>query len=93
MIVVLEQYNAHKYSHLIEKMFRLRARVFHERLNWDVKVTDGKERDRYDDEQPVHIIYCGESGAREVKGSLRLLPTTGPTVSLIFFRHLPKRSI
>ena len=79
MILVLEQYNAAKYSHLIEKMFRLRARIFHDRLNWDVKVIDGKERDKYDDEQPVYIIYCDEQ-AQEVKGSLRLLPTTGPTL-------------
>ena len=90
MIVVLEQYNAHKYSHLIDKMFRLRAHVFHDRLNWDVNVTDGKERDRYDDEQPVYIIYCDHQG-QEVKGSLRLLPTTGPTLLAdIFCDTLPE---
>ncbi len=90
MIVVLEQYNTHKYSHLIDEMFRLRARAFHDRLNWDVKVTGGKERDRYDDEQPVYIIYCDHQ-AREVKGSLRLLPTTGPTLLAdIFSDTLPE---
>ena len=90
MIVVLEQYNAHKYSHLIDKMFRLRAHVFHDRLNWDVNVTDGKERDRYDDEQPVYIIYCDHQG-QEVKGSLRLLRTTGPTLLAdIFCDTLPE---
>jgi len=89
MIVVLEHYNAHKYPHLIDEMFRLRARVFHDRLNWHVKVTDGRERDRYDDEQPVYIIYCDDQ-AREVKGSLRLLPTTGPTLLAdIFSDTLP----
>jgi hypothetical protein len=55
MIVVLEQHNAHKHQHLIDEMFRLRARIFRDRLNWDVEVTDGKERDRYDDEQPAPI--------------------------------------
>ena len=70
-------------------MFRLRARIFRDRLNWDVEVTNGKERDRYDDEQPVYIIHC-DSGAREVKGSLRLLPTTGPTLLAdIFSDTLP----
>ncbi len=89
MIVVVEQYNAHKYLHLLDEMFRLRARIFGGRLNWDVKVTDGKERDRYDDEQPVYIIYSDEAG-REVKGSLRLLPTTGPTLLAdIFSDTLP----
>jgi acyl homoserine lactone synthase len=79
MFVVIEQYNAHKYSHLIDEMFRLRARIFRDRLRWDVRVADGKERDKYDNEGPVYIIYT-DSEAREVKGSLRLLPTTGPTL-------------
>jgi len=79
MVVVLEQHSAHKYQHLIDEMFRLRARIFRDRLNWDVEVTDGKERDRYDDEQPVYIIHSNDA-ARVVKGSLRLLPTTGPTL-------------
>ena len=89
MIVVLERHNAHQYRHLIDEMFRLRARVFRDRLNWDVEVTDGKERDRYDDEQPVYIIHS-DNGGREVKGSLRLLPTTGPTLLAdIFSDTLP----
>lgn len=79
MIVVIERYNAHEYPHLIDQMFRLRARIFHDRLKWDVQVTDGKERDKYDDDGPVYIIHADDNAER-VKGSLRLLPTTGPTV-------------
>lgn len=79
MIVIVQQYNAHKYSNLLDEMFRLRARIFHDRLRWDVQVRDGRERDKYDDEAPVYIIYTDDY-AREVKGSLRLLPTTGPTL-------------
>lgn len=79
MIVVVEQYNAHQYPKLIDQMFRLRARVFRDRLGWDVQVADGRERDKYDDEGPVYIIHADDD-AQRVKGSLRLLPTTGPTV-------------
>jgi acyl homoserine lactone synthase len=79
MIVVIEKNNAHKYSNLVDEMYRLRARIFHDRLGWDVRVVDGKERDKYDDEGPVYIIYTDDE-AREVKGSMRLLPTTGPTL-------------
>jgi N-acyl-L-homoserine lactone synthetase len=79
VIVVIEPHNAHRYPTLMDEMFRLRARVFRDRLGWDVQVTDGRERDRYDDEAPVYIVYTDER-ARDVKGSLRLLPTTGPTV-------------
>jgi N-acyl-L-homoserine lactone synthetase len=84
MIVVIEKYNAHQYSNLLDDMFRLRARVFRDRLRWDVKVADGKERDKYDDEGPVYLVYTDDA-ARKVKGSLRLLPTTGPTVLGDFF--------
>ncbi len=89
MIVVIEQYNAHEYSDLMDEMFRLRARVFRDRLRWDVQVRDGKERDKYDDEGPVYLIYADDE-SRKVKGSLRLLPTTGPTVLAdIFSDTLP----
>lgn len=89
MILVLEQHNAHRYPHLIDEMFRLRARIFRDRLDWDVQVADGKERDKYDDEQSVYLIYTDDE-ATKVKGSLRLLPTTGPTLlAEIFSDTLP----
>jgi acyl homoserine lactone synthase len=84
MIIVIEPHNAAKYPKLMEKMFRLRARVFRDRLGWDVQVADGKERDKYDDEAPVYLIYADDE-TREVLGCLRLLPTTGPTVLADFF--------
>jgi acyl homoserine lactone synthase len=84
MIVIVEGHNAEKHAHLLEQMFRQRARVFHDRLGWDVVVKDGKERDRFDDENPVYIIYTDDAG-RKVRGSLRLLPTTGPTLLADFF--------
>ena len=84
MIVVVQEYNAHEHAHLVDQMFRLRARVFAERLKWDVDVVDGRERDRFDDLGPVYLIHTDEEG-QEVRGSLRLLPTTGPTVLADFF--------
>ena len=64
MIVVVQKYNAHKYSDLIEKMYRLRAHVFHDRLGWDVHVVDGKERDKYDDEEPVYVIHTDDKARK-----------------------------
>ncbi len=84
MLVVVEDWNAHEHRALLEEMFRLRARVFNDRLKWDVTVTDGMERDRYDDEGPVYLIYTDDTQT-QVKGSLRLLPTTGPTLLADFF--------
>jgi N-acyl-L-homoserine lactone synthetase len=84
MITVIEPHNTAQFPKLMEEMFRLRARVFRERTGWNVQVADGKERDKYDDEAPVYVIYADDE-AREVKGCLRLLPTTGPTVLADFF--------
>ena len=77
-IIVVEPHNAPEHRHLLDEMFRLRAHVFHGRLGWDVGVTDDMERDRFDDLMPVYII---DADGPTVRGSLRLLPTTGPTLS------------
>ena len=50
MIMIVEPHNAEKHAYLLEQMFRLRARIFRDRLGWDVAVKDGKERDKYDDQ-------------------------------------------
>ena len=84
MILVVQQHNAREYEGLLNQMFRLRARVFHDRLRWKVQVIDGMERDRYDREDPVYILYTDEMQQRLI-GSLRLLPTTGPTLVADYF--------
>jgi acyl homoserine lactone synthase len=87
MITVIEPNNAAEHRKLMEEMFRLRARAFRNGLGWDVQVADGMEHDKYDDEAPVYLVYSDDE-AREVKGCLRLLPTTGPTVFADFFSDM-----
>ena len=79
MILVIEPHNASRHKQLLQSMFKLRARVFRDKMKWDVNVVDGMERDEYDDLDPVYIVLTDET-ASEVYGSLRLLPTTGPTL-------------
>lgn len=72
---------------LADTMFRDRAEQFATRLGWQVTVdAKGHERDTYDDLNPLYVIWEGEDGRHE--GSLRLLPTTGPTMIDDHFRHL-----
>lgn len=78
MIYVIQDYNREKHRDLVDGMFRLRARVFAQRLGWNVRVENGMERDKFDDEGPVYLIHTDRSG--QVDGSCRLLPTTGPTL-------------
>lgn len=64
---------------LAATMFRDRTDQFHQRLGWDVVVNEiGYERDQYEQENPFYVILSGPNGAH--LGSLRLLPTTGPTM-------------
>lgn len=62
-------------SRKLDGMFRLRHEVFKERLDWEVGSQAGRERDMFDDLDPVYIV-CENQG--EVLGSWRLLPTTRP---------------
>ncbi len=78
MIFVVQEWNANEHVGLLDSMYRLRARVFRDKLGWDVQVRSGLERDRFDDESPVYVIHTDELGV--VDGSCRLLPTTGPTL-------------
>ncbi|WP_137113990.1 acyl-homoserine-lactone synthase [Mesorhizobium sp. GR13] len=64
---------------LFTQMFRGRARVFQERLQWPVSVENGLEIDFYDRQlDPIYILDLDDCG--EIRGSLRLLPTTCTTM-------------
>ncbi|MHB1108775.1 MAG: acyl-homoserine-lactone synthase [Devosia sp.] len=75
--MAIEGVDRHAYQDLFDQMFRMRAAVFSDRLGWDVTVIDGKEIDRFDGEDPLYLL-CVDELTQELKGSVRLLPTTGP---------------
>jgi acyl homoserine lactone synthase len=58
-------------------MFRLRHKVFKERLDWNVSVAGEMEFDTYDGLGPTYLLALI---GRSVVGSVRLLPTTGPNM-------------
>lgn len=63
---------------LINDQFELRARVFSDRLAWNVNVQDGRETDDYDRLGPTFILAITDKGT--LAGSARLLPAVGPTM-------------
>lgn len=86
MIIVVNGAERHRHSQLIEQMYRLRAEVFADRLGWDVVVESGQERDRFDEANPLYL--CAVDPFGRLKGSLRLLPTTGPNMLRDVFHEL-----
>jgi acyl homoserine lactone synthase len=63
---------------LLTEMHRLRFRVFKERLDWNVAVSGGMEIDNFDILSPTYLLLIDRR--RTLIGSVRLLPTTGPTM-------------
>ena len=72
---------------LRDTMFRDRAAQFRERLGWEVTVDrHGWERDEYDAQNPLCVVWQEPDGRHG--GSMRFLPTTGPTMVNDHFLHL-----
>lgn len=63
---------------LLDDMHRLRARIFRDRLSWNVSCVDGREYDEFDRLAPTYIIAL--SSTARIVGCVRLLPATGPTM-------------
>ncbi len=77
MIITVDGRNHKQHNALVDEMFCLRKRVFHDQLGWEVPLKDGREIDPYDDLDPVYVISVDDATGR-VRGSLRMMPTTGP---------------
>lgn len=78
MIELVQGAEAHLHPRWMDEMHVIRARAFKDRLNWDVEVVGGRERDRFDDCDPLYLLSVNGEG--RVQGTLRLLPTTGPNM-------------
>lgn len=57
-----------------EKMYRLRYKIFHERLRWDVKTFGDQEIDEFDDSDSTYVLTA--DAQEQVCGGWRIRPTT-----------------
>ena len=58
------------------EMHRLRAKVFNDRMGWEVPIMSGMEIDGYDALDPYYLMI--RKHETELHGCMRLLPTEGP---------------
>lgn len=86
MIVSVQAHQYNQYSSVLSQMFKARKRVFWDTLGWDVTIEGEYERDQYDKLGPVYLIWCDRALTRHY-GSMRLMPTTGPTLLYDVFRR------
>ena len=76
MIIVVDALNKDRFGDLLDEMFKLRARVFGDRLGWEVEIVDGREIDQFDRLDPAYVIGLDDEG--HVVSCVRALQTTGP---------------
>jgi N-acyl-L-homoserine lactone synthetase len=79
MIRLFSGARRHHHPSAMDDMFRLRKRVFHDRLKWEVKAEGDWELDPYDLANPIYVLSYDDE-TRALRGALRLLPTRGPNM-------------
>lgn len=79
MIHAVSSANQHLYAPQLDQMFRMRHTFYVEGHGWSgLTTTAGRETDEFDDGNAVYLMSLDASG--EVAASVRLNPTTGPTL-------------
>lgn len=58
------------------EMHRLRAKVFNDRMGWEIPIMSGMEIDGYDALDPHYLMV--REPEKGLRGCMRLLPTEGP---------------
>lgn len=67
-----------QFAETLAEMHRLRYRVFKLRMAWDVQTSGDMEIDDFDALHPAYLVQLCDNG--QLQGSVRLLPTLGPTM-------------
>ena len=86
MILVIDALNRHRFGSVLNDMYKLRARVFKDRMGWDVTVRNGREIDLFDDLDPAYLVALDDD--YQVVGCNRMLQTTGPHMLADVFQDI-----
>lgn len=87
MIEVITGKNAFLYSNTSDQMFRLRHRIFVERMGWEaLRQPTGIEKDQFDTPEAVYLVLLDND--ETVIGAHRLIPTVRPHLFSEFFSDL-----
>lgn len=78
MVIVVEQRDRERYGTELAAYFRLRKRIFHDQMGWEVPVLGDEERDELDDLPCTYLLATGPGGG--LQAGIRLIPTTQLTL-------------
>jgi acyl homoserine lactone synthase len=79
MFTTIQHHEIAENSGLMDAVFRLRKRVFHDQLGWSVPVCGDQERDVYDNAGATYLVWCSDD-KKTLYGTLRLIATSRPTL-------------
>ncbi len=79
MALVIRPHHRHAFSDLLDQMYRLRHRVFVERLGWTLDTDGIHEIDQFDDGGCLHMVALDADG--QVRATTRLTPSQEPNVT------------
>lgn len=89
MILFITPQNKEAYQDVLKKTYEIRKKVFVDKLKWDLKCQGAYEIDQFDHERAHYLIYVDVH--EEVKGCMRLMPTTETNLTQdIFGEYVPK---
>ena len=86
MIIHVEMHERARHARAVAEYFRLRKKVFHDRMGWNVPVEGDQERDPLDDLPCTYALSLDPDGA--VNAGIRLIPTTQTTLLDLAFDGL-----
>ena len=86
MIHVVNSSNADEYQGYLSELWNQRYSVFVEKMGWDLDCAAGEERDQFDAKDTIYLLSINEKG--QLKGAMRLLPTTENHLMTETFSHL-----
>ena len=78
MVLLIAPHRHHEFSGILDDIYRLRCRVFRDRLKWQVHTQNDMEQDGFDALRPVWLLLVTAAGT--IGGCVRLLPSLGPTM-------------
>lgn len=71
MICLITPYNYHEHRDKLDSMYRLRHKVFFEKLGWQVDSNNGLERDALDEKNAYYLVYL--DAKNKVRGCQRYI--------------------
>lgn len=86
MLVTLSGHDRPKHSAIFDRLFRLRYDVFVKGRRWTLPTRDGLDVDQYDCPDAQYFFVLDDGG--ELRGHVRLTPTTTHSLLADYFPHL-----